>query len=161
MSDIPCFRSFSSWYFLQNFIKKNIPGIKIDDLPPRHLLWIKNEKDKLEELGYFLKSIICNKKLLSNKVIQLFLQSNVSEVILQENIDKLRDDDVVRTNFSTLNFNQVSDTKVDSTLMLNNTSNQYFLPTMDHQQTNPIKLAFKICSKGDKVLFINNHNCSR
>jgi len=119
------YRSFSSWYFLQNFIKKNIPGIKIDDLPPRHLLWIKNEKDKLEELGYFLKSIISNKKLLSNKVVQLFLQSNVSQEILQENIDKIRDDNVVRTNCLTLNFNQDSDSKVENTSTLNNSSNQY------------------------------------
>jgi len=119
------YRSFSSWYFLQNFLKKNIPGIKIEDLPPRHLLWIKSEKHKLEELGYFLKSIISNKKLLSNKVIQLFLQSNVSQEILQENIDKVRDDDVVRTKCINLIFSPVPVSNVENALTLNNTSNQY------------------------------------
>lgn len=119
------YRSFSSWYFLQNFLKKNIPGIKIEDLPPRHLLWIKTEKHKLEELGYFLKSIISNQKLLSNKVIQLFLQSNVSQEILQENSDKVRDDDVVRTKCINLNFSPVPASNVENVLTLNNTSNQY------------------------------------
>ena len=108
------FRSFSNWYFLQKSIKYLFPHIKINELPSRHVLWIKSERLKLEEIATFLQNILSNKQLLQSQIVQLFLQSNLSTEFIQENIDGKRHDEV---RISVTEFMQEKDPKVNEKFM--------------------------------------------
>ena len=112
------FRSFSNWYFLQKSIKYLFPHIKINELPSRHVLWIKSERLKLEEIATFLQNILSNKQLLQSQIVQLFLQSNLSTEFIQENIDGKRHDEVNKVpRISVTDFMQEKDPKVNEKFM--------------------------------------------
>ena len=72
------YRSFSSWYYLQDLISNYFQNVCIDKLPSKHLLWIKNKKIKLQEIASFLEKILANRQLFNNRMIQMFLQSQMS-----------------------------------------------------------------------------------
>ena len=88
------FRSFSDWYFLQRTLQNLFPQTKIKELPPRQVLWIKRPQLKLEEIATFLQNIVSNKNFVHSRIIQLFLQSNLSTEFIQENVDGKRNDEV-------------------------------------------------------------------
>ena len=88
------FRSFSDWYFLQRTLQNLFPQTKIKELPPRRVLWIKRPQLKLEEIATFLQNIVSNKNFVHSRIIQLFLQSNLSTEFIQENVDGKRNDEV-------------------------------------------------------------------
>ena len=88
------FRSFSDWYFVQRALKNLFPQTKIKELPPRQVLWIKRQQLKLEEIATFLQNIVSNKNFVHSRIVQLFLQSNLSTEFIQENVDGKRSDEV-------------------------------------------------------------------
>ena len=107
------FRSFSNWYFLQRTLQNLFPQIKIKELPPRQVLWIKSQQLKLEEIARFLQNILSNKNFFHSRIVQLFLQSNLSTEFIQENIDGKRNDEVSTVpRITTLEFKLENDTKV-------------------------------------------------
>ena len=110
---ISFFRSFSNWYFLQRTLQNLFPQTKFKELPPRQVLWIKSQQLKLEEIAKFLQNILSNKNFFHSRIVQLFLQSNLSTEFIQENIDGKRNDEVNTVpRIPVLEFKLDNDTKV-------------------------------------------------
>lgn len=87
-------RSFSSFYFLQRTLASSQPNTSVPKLPPKPLLWVANNKTKVQELANFISAVISNQELMLSKVLQLFLQTQLSIEFIQENIDGKRSDQV-------------------------------------------------------------------
>ena len=87
-------RSFSSFYFLQRTLTSSHPTITVPSLPPKPLLWVANNKTKVQEIANFISSVISNHSLIISKVLQLFLQTQLSIEFIQENLDGKRSDQI-------------------------------------------------------------------
>lgn len=87
-------RSFSSFYFLQRILVSSQPNISVPKLPPKPLLWVASNKTKVQELANFISNLISYRELMLSRVLQLFLQTQLSVEFIQENIDGKRSDQV-------------------------------------------------------------------
>lgn len=87
-------RSFSSFYFLQRTLAKSHACISVPNLPPKPLLWVSNNKTKVQELATFISTVISNRGLIDSRVLHLFLQTQLSLDFIQENMDGKRSDQV-------------------------------------------------------------------
>jgi len=87
-------RSFSSFYFLHRTLAASHPGISIPNLPPKPLLWVANNKTKIQEIANFLSKVFSSQVLLTSQVLHLFLQTQLSVEFIQENLDGKRADEI-------------------------------------------------------------------
>ena len=68
--------------------------INVPSLPPRLLLCMMSYQKQCEVITHFLQEVLSTREYLSNKVLHLFLQTNLTLEKIKLNIDGLRDDDV-------------------------------------------------------------------
>ena len=88
------FRSFSDWYYLDGVLSQHFPHSKIQTLPPRRQLWIKDKQTKLEAIATFLLRVLSSKEIIRSKAVQLFLQTQICMNFIQENLEGKRNDSV-------------------------------------------------------------------
>ena len=95
------YRSLSSFYFLQRCLRAaQLP--RSVALPLHPLLWLSSAGEQARTLTVFLASVIRQPEMLGHKGLHLFLQTQLSEQEIQDNLEGVRDDGVTADTAATV-----------------------------------------------------------
>ena len=95
------YRSLSSFYFLQRCLRAaQLP--RSVALPLHPLLWLSSSSEQARTLTVFLAGVIRQPEMLGHKGLHLFLQTQLSEQEIQENLEGTRDDGVTADTAATV-----------------------------------------------------------
>jgi len=89
-------RSISSFYSLCSILKSQHPYVSVSSLPVRPLIYLTSQLTQANQLASWLSSVLTDRQLLSNRALHLFLQTTLSMDRIMENVEGVRDDQVVR-----------------------------------------------------------------
>jgi len=88
-------RSLESFYQLHTILKTCHLYAAIPSLPLKPILWVTRSASQAKELAVYLSQVLQDKQLLSNKALHLFLQTRLSMEVIRDNLEGLRDDEVL------------------------------------------------------------------
>jgi len=88
-------RSLESFYQLHAILKTCHLYAHIPSLPIKPLLWVTRSSSQAKELAVYMSQVLQDRQLLSNKALHLFLQTSLSMEVIRDNLDGLRDDEIL------------------------------------------------------------------
>jgi len=87
-------RDIHSFFLLQKYLKVSHPMVTQPSLPYKPILWLSSPQKRVGLMAFYLSRLLTDSELLSDRILHLFLQTQLSTGILEKNMDGTRIDQV-------------------------------------------------------------------